>query len=935
MTDCTFRPNAHHPRAAASRIRRASSAGCPRFLPCALILAAACVLVPAASSLAAQAPALTTVAPFDRPHLAEIPVITQPVKPGKPLTITGARGAILGEQSGVVELWQLPVKVFSNLHLRADIDGYTVPLELNPAAATVEVRPGHTILTYSLAGITVRQHMLVSPARNGAETTTGAPSSTRHTTASNQPETQSAFKVGPNHHETKTAAYSGSNPHEPTLEDPGALLYFEIDSIRPTTLTVTLTPAMQQMWPAPQYGIPGSGWQPMGEGGAYTIATDNPALFGMVGMPNSKPGHLPVYQEHPQTLPLEFLVRYDPAKDKGRLYPLLSTVSQPGETNNAASQVAMQQRLADQATNLPALAEAIDDYYAHFFDTRLTVHTPDPKFDEALRWAELSIEDSQVEHDSTAGNLTGPVGNQKSETGLVAGWFPSYDSTRPGFGWFFGRDTLWSLYAIDSYGDTALSKRALEFLLHRQRADGKMMHEFSQMADDLPSNMAWSTFGYEYAAADATPLFLLALRDYLRTSGDTQFLADHWDQAKRAYQFERTHDTDGDGVYDNSQGTGWVENWQSPMPHQELYLASLDQQATAAMADLATLQHDEPLATAARATAAKLTAAVEQYRDPQTNLYAFSKNPDGTYDRTLTVYPAVALWNPPGITHGLQHPEAMLAAWSSPLMATDWGTRALATTVPFYDPISYHMGSVWPLFTGWNSMAQYRTGHPAAAWLTLQQNLRLTFAEDPGTVTEVLSGAFYQPLGRSSAHQLWSSAMTLAPAIRGLFGIDVDTTTNSLSIHPHLPVTWNEAELDNVRMGADLFHIRLTRDGKTLDIVTSPMHPSGTDPQRAARTQGKNQQDRGATHSTLPLPAVEFGLHAPAAPQPGDETHLPHITSEQYLPDRTEFDLEAEANTTVLLDVRRNGNLDPTPYAVTLTAGTGYVTRHITLTANR
>ncbi len=992
MTDCTFRPNAHHPRAAASRIRRASSAGCPRFLPCALILAAACVLVPAASSLAAQAPALTTVAPFDRPHLAEIPVITQPVKPGKPLTITGARGAILGEQSGVVELWQLPVKVFSNLHLRADIDGYTVPLELNPAAATVEVRPGHTILTYSLAGITVRQHMLVSPARNGAETTTGAPSSTRHTTASNQPETQSAFKVGPNHHETKTAAYSGSNPHEPTLEDPGALLYFEIDSIRPTTLTVTLTPAMQQMWPAPQYGIPGSGWQPMGEGGAYTIATDNPALFGMVGMPNSKPGHLPVYQEHPQTLPLEFLVRYDPAKDKGRLYPLLSTVSQPGETNNAASQLAMQHRLADQATNLPALAEAIDDYYAHFFDTRLTVHTPDPKFDEALRWAELSIEDSQVEHDSTAGNLTGPAGNQKSETGLVAGWFPSYDSTRPGFGWFFGRDTLWSLYAIDSYGDTALSKRALEFLLHRQRADGKMMHEFSQMADDLPSNMAWSTFGYEYAAADATPLFLLALRDYLRTSGDTQFLADHWEQAKRAYQFERTHDTDGDGVYDNSQGTGWVENWQSPMPHQELYLASLDQQATQAMADLATLQHDEPLATAARATAAKLTEAVEHYRDPQTNLYAFSKKPDGTYDRTLTVYPAVALWNPPTAnasipsesnpgapssprrtkaanhpepqsavkvgsgpatnqsaacpdfrtwvqptpqtqpcTHGLQHPEAMLAAWSSPLMATDWGTRALSTTVPFYDPISYHMGSVWPLFTGWNAMAQYRTNHPAAAWLTLQQNLRLTFAEDPGTVTEVLSGAFYQPLGRSSAHQLWSSAMTLAPAVRGLFGIDVDATANTLSVHPQLPVTWNHAELDNVVLGTCTYSIHILRKGRTLDITTSSMeHPANPEINVLNMPCTTAEKRR-----TLPLPAVEFTLHDPAAPQPGDETHLPHLTAEQHFPNRTEFDLEAEANTTVLLDVRRNGILDPTPTAITLPAGPGYGTRHITLTANR
>ena len=856
----------------------------------------ACILscLLAAPLLFAQAtppsPALITVAPYARPHLAEIPVLIQPVRPSKPLTVTGARGAILGDQSGVVELWQLPVKVFSNLHLRADIDGYTVPLELNPGAAEVEVRPGHTVLAYSFAGITVRQHMLVSPA-------------------------------------TATK----------TIDDPGALLYFEIDSVRPATLTVTLTPAMQQMWPAPQYGIPGSGWLPMpggpaNDGGAYTIATDNPTLFGMVGMPRSKPGHLPVYQEHPQTLPLEFLVRYDPAVDKGRLYPLLSTVSQPGETNNAAAQRAMQQRLADQAAGLPALAQAIDDYYAHFFDTRLTVHTPDPKFDEALRWAELSIEDAQVEH------ISGKGTDRKSETGLVAGWFPSYDSTRPGFGWYFGRDTLWSLYAIDSYGDTALSKRALEFLLHRERADGKMMHEFSQMADDLPENMAWKTFGYEYAAADATPLFLLALRDYIRTSGDLQFLTDHYDQAKRAYQFERTHDSDGDGVYDNSQGTGWVENWQSPMPHQELYLASLDQQATEAMADLAHLQHDDALAASATEIAAKLTQAVEQYRDPQTNLYAFSKNFNGTYDRTLTVYPAVALWNRPTTAtsnqkpaaFGLQHPETMLQSWSSPLLATDWGTRALSTTVPFYDPISYHMGSVWPLFTGWNAMAQYRTHHPAAAWLTLQQNLRLTFAEDPGTVTEVLSGAFYQPMGRSSAHQLWSSAMTLAPAIRGLFGIDVDTTTHILNIHPQLPVTWNEATLDNVLMGTCSYRIHLARNGRALDIATSLMQPpAGPDINLLNRPC-----PTGTKHTTLALPAVEFGLHTPAAPLPGDETRLPHITGEHYSPDRTEFDLEAQANTTVQLDVRRLGTLAPAPYAVHMPPGQGYVTQHVTLPAN-
>ena len=76
------------------------------------------------------------------------------------------------------------------------------------------------------------------------------------------------------------------------------------------------------------------------------------------------------------------------------------------------------------------------------------------------------------------------------ETGLVAGWYPSFDSARPGFGWYFGRDTLWSMYAIDSYGDRALGRqRAGVSHSARQRADGKMMHEFSLTAGGLTGPM--------------------------------------------------------------------------------------------------------------------------------------------------------------------------------------------------------------------------------------------------------------------------------------------------------------------------------------------------------------------------------------------------------------------------------------------------------------
>src|SRR6185369_13885655 len=105
----------------------------------------------------------------------------------------------------------------------------------------------------------------------------------------------------------------------------------------------------------------------------------------------------------------------------------------------------------------------------------------------------------------------------------------------------------------------------------------------------------WKSLPYMYAAADATPLFLTAMWDYVRSSGDVEFLRKHRDSVERAWRFETAHDSDGDGIYDNSQGTGWVESWPPGMPKQEIYLALLDQQASQAMVKLAQLLGDEAM----------------------------------------------------------------------------------------------------------------------------------------------------------------------------------------------------------------------------------------------------------------------------------------------------------------------------------------------------
>ena len=565
-------------------------------------------------------------------------VIERPARAKEPFSVTGERGAVLGQQDGVFEMWLLPVKVMHDVRLSARLEGYDAVIDLNAQAADIEVRPDETTITYAHAAITVRQHMFV-----------------------------------------------------PRVSEDGvanAVVLFEVHAARKAELTLSFAPAMERMWPAPNFGRPSGGWTAVGTGGGYTLETDNPAFFGVVAMPNARPGEIRPYQERAATQPMTIQFAYDPAKDDRSFYPLLCGVSD-GKGAGEAARKELLAKVVAQGALVEAKYRQNADYFAHFFDTRLTVTTPDKQFNEAMRWAELAIESAKV---------ASPHG-----AGLAGGWFGSGDSARPGFGWFFGRDTLWSLYAVNSYGNFPLSREAMDFLFAHQRDDGKVMHEVSQTADLVD----WVHLPYLYAAADATPLLVMQVEDYVRASGDTDYLKAHWDAVKRAYGFTRAHTTDG--VYDNTQGTGWVEEWEPKMPHQELYLAALDAESSQSMRLLSVLMNDEALAKQATDTEAVIRCAAGEVSRGGRDVCV---QPECGWDALRASRVSFRRWRGGRGGWRCRTRTRRLRGGPGHTIATDWGTRSVATDQPFYDPISYHHGSVWPLYTGWAAMAEYRAGRP-------------------------------------------------------------------------------------------------------------------------------------------------------------------------------------------------------------------------------
>ncbi len=770
-------------------------------------------------------PRLPALPAFSLPPDSSLHIVRD-TNPTKPVSVVGPRGALLGEQDGAFEGWIFPWKIFSNLRISAHMQDYAVPIDVNEYAASIDVQPDHTTITYSHANFTIRETLL-------------APS---------QPA-------------------NGS----------GIAAYFEVEAVRPMDLTFSFTPEMKIIWPAPSDDIPSPEWvKTDGGSGFYMLHLNFPDHASAIAMPGAEPGILAPYQERPKTYPLQFIEHFDPAKDTHTVYPLLVSLA---EQRSAATKSRLGAALLEQENHFAATYLANRGAYQHFLDTHTTIETPDHKLDESFRWAELAIEQLRVQ--------TVP---SHSETALVAGFYTSGDSARPGFGWFFGRDALFSLYAVNSFGDLELSRDEINFLLKRQRADGKIGHEWAQSAELVD----WNSLPYQWASSDATPLLLMEMADYLKVSGDVGFLNAHWEQMAKAWNFETTHDSDGDGIYENTEGSGWVESWPPGMPHQEIYLAAVDQQASTAFAQIAAVTGHPELSAAATARAGHIKAQIEkEYYLPQTQSYAFSRNADGSTDPSATIFPAMAWWDG---SFSLERAGPMLSRWASSEFSTDWGTRDLSPSTPFYDPISYHQGTVWPLYTGWVSLAEYRAGRPLSGYAHLKQNSNLTWSQDLGAVTELLSGEFFHPLGRSTSHQLWSSAMVVVPLLRGLFGIEWDAAHDALDLAPELPATWEHAIVRDLTVGQTKTDLTFTRKDRMLEVTASNgVHLLSRQP---------GSKVVGATLE-LPLPAIEIFLDS-ELPTPGATTGQTKVLDQQQSEHAATFRLAGLAGSTQAITVRLN-----------------------------
>jgi glycogen debranching enzyme len=432
------------------------------------------------------------------------------------------------------------------------------------------------------------------------------------------------------------------------------------------------------------------------------------------------------------------------------------------------------------------------EHYSRLLRSTVTVQSQDKEFDNLFQWAIVGTDRFLARTPGIGEGLLAGFGT------TARGWNGAQKiSGRPGYAWYFGRDSEWSGFAIDDYGDVETVRKQLTLLQQYQDRTGKIFHEIS-------------TSGVvHYDAADATPLFPILAAHYLRASGDTAFLRQSWPKLQMAMKFLYSTDTDGDGLIENTNvGHGWVEGGALFGAHTEFYLAGLWSQALSDMAYVAEHLGEKTMASKYRTDATKVRAILNtDFWNNETQFYNEGKYEDGSYNREPTALVAVPMY------YGLldeKKVQPVLDAFAGNGFSSDWGVRIVSSSSRLFDPQGYHYGSIWPLFTGWVSLGEYEYGNSTQAFVHVMNNLYLKKHWALGFVTEVMHGIVYKP-GGVCFHQCWSETNVLHPAINGMVGWKPDAPSHSAILAPRFPVHWGSVSVRHLRVGTSSVSVTMIR----------------------------------------------------------------------------------------------------------------------------
>jgi len=402
---------------------------------------------------------------------------------------------------------------------------------------------------------------------------------------------------------------------------------------------------------------------------------------------------------------------------------------------------------------------------------------------------------------------------------------PHHALPAAGLPWFmtmFGRDSIFtSLQALPFVPDLAATTlRALGIRQgsclddFRDEDPGRIPHEMRY--GELTAFEERPPSAY-YGTADATPLYVVLLDEYERWTGDTRLVRDLEFEARAALNWiDEYADLQGNGYVSykrRNEKTGlenqcWKDSWDSisfrdgtlpGFPRATCELQGYAYDAKVRGARLARkFWRDEMLAERLEREAAELKRRFNRdFWIEEGGYFAVALDPEGRQVDSLTSNNGHLLWS--GIVDKSKA-KAVVANLMGRRMFSGWGVRTLAMGEARFNPIGYHVGTIWPFdnsFVAWGlrrygfkaEAAQIAEGILAAAEF-FEGRLPEAFGGYPRTMTK-----YPVQYPTACSPQAWSTGAPLL-LLRTMLGLE--PVGDNLVVDPALPATIGRIELLDV-----------------------------------------------------------------------------------------------------------------------------------------
>ncbi|MBA3307532.1 MAG: amylo-alpha-1,6-glucosidase [Chloroflexi bacterium] len=421
----------------------------------------------------------------------------------------------------------------------------------------------------------------------------------------------------------------------------------------------------------------------------------------------------------------------------------------------------------------------------------------------------------------------------------------------PWFSCLFGRDAIITALQLLTVRPQ-VAREALSVLARLQATEiddwrdaqpGKILHELRTGELAAAGEIPHTPY---YGSVDSTPLWLMLLGAYQRWTGDDALVDRLWPNALAAMAWIESYgDMDGDGFVEyqrhSSRGLinqGWKDSADANR-HRDGTLAQAPlalvevqayvYRARRELARLARSRGESDLAHRQDRAATELAAAIEsRFWMEDAGTYAMALDAGKEQVDAVASNAGHVLWcGAASPAHARRVAESLLG----PGLWSGWGIRTLSAEMAGYNPIGYHLGTVWPHDNAIAAAGLFRYGLNAEAARVTGAMIEATVYFRDSRLPELFCGfdrtrsAYPVPYPVACSPQAWAAG-SLFHLLGSMLGLEPDANKGELVLHaPTLPDYLPEVRLENLRVGETVVDLLIKRSDGSAGVEV--LHRTG------------------------------------------------------------------------------------------------------------